>query len=52
MLHTLGHFRGIHWGFIAHCYRGRCPAVTLCKAESCTLAAGLIVSHPRGSEEE
>jgi hypothetical protein len=33
---------GIHRPFIAHCYRRVCPAVTMCKAESCTTAAGLI----------
>ena len=34
---------GIHRGFIAHCYRRVCPAGTLCKAESCTTAAGFVL---------
>jgi hypothetical protein len=33
----------IHGRFIACCYRRGCPAVTLCKAESCTTAAGFIL---------
>jgi hypothetical protein len=33
---------GIHRRFIAHCYRRVCPAVALCKAESCTMAAGFV----------
>jgi hypothetical protein len=34
---------GIHRRFIARCYRGGCPAVALCKAESYTTAAGFIL---------
>ena len=34
---------GIHRRFIARCYRGECPAVALCKAESYTTAAGFIL---------
>jgi hypothetical protein len=34
---------GIHRGFIARCYRRVCPAVTMCKAESCTTAAGFVL---------
>jgi hypothetical protein len=37
MLHTSELFRRIHRYFIAHCYRRGDPAVTLCKAESCTI---------------
>ena len=34
---------GIHRRFIARCYRGGCPAVALCKAESYTTAAGFVL---------
>jgi hypothetical protein len=34
---------GIHRRFIARCYRGGCPAVALCTAESYTTAAGFIL---------
>jgi hypothetical protein len=37
------HLVGIHRYFIAHCYRRLCPAVTMCKAESCTTAAGFLL---------
>jgi hypothetical protein len=43
MLHTSAHFRVIHRRFIACCYRRGCPAVTLCKPESRTTAAGFIL---------
>jgi hypothetical protein len=42
-LPILVHLMGIHRHFIARCYRGGCPAVTMCKAESCTTAAGFIL---------
>jgi hypothetical protein len=42
-LPILVHLMGIHRWFIARCYRGGCPAATMCKVESCTTAAGFVL---------
>jgi hypothetical protein len=44
MLHASGHSRRIHRRFIAHCYRGGCPAVGL---SHCTASPNLLEAVKR-----
>ena len=38
---------GIHWRFIAHCYRRGCSAATTDCMRNSVMAAGFVLSYPR-----